>query len=196
MKWFILQDESTNEAFCQIWKYPKALLQFHRPRRGIAMGSEYPAGLRFQMAPEVKGNLIADVVPNALGYFMVSKRMKELLSQHATADIEYLPFSLLNTKGRVVADDLHIVNVLGARDWADIDRSFGARRTSLEGEREFGRIRRLYLRDDAVDPSTNLFRLGAMPKLILMREDLREHFERAGMTGAVFHGMGVKVDIQ
>ncbi|MCP3163682.1 imm11 family protein [Myxococcus qinghaiensis] len=196
MNWFILEGDSTNEAFCQIWKFPTALPKFHRPSRGIAMGSEYPAGLRFQMAPEVKGNLIADVVPNALGYFMVSKRMKELLSQHATADIEYLPFSLLNTKGRVVADDLHIVNVLGTRDWADIDRSFGARRTSLEGEREFERIRRLYLRDDAVDPSTNLFRLGAMPKLILMREDLREHFERAGMTGAVFHGLGVKVDIQ
>lgn len=160
------------------------------------MGNEYPVGVKFQMAPEARGTQIGDVIPNAINYLMVSRRMQELLARHATAEIEFLPFTLLNHKGRVASDDLYIANVLGTREWADMERSMGARVTTIEGDRQFEHLRRLYLKDGEVDPHTNIFRVSAMPKLVLVREDLKHLFESEGITGAVFHPLGTKVDIR
>ncbi|MFE8605221.1 imm11 family protein [Archangium violaceum] len=196
MSYCILQGDDTNEAYCQIWKYPGAMPHIHRPVLGVPLASEYPEGLSFSMAPEVPATRIADIIPNTLGYLLVSARVKELLSQHATEPIEFLPFTLLNQKGRVASKDCYITNVLGTRDWADIERSMGARITTPEGERQFEHLRRLYLKDDLVDPEVNLFRISAMPKVILVREDLKALMEAAGVTGAVFHALGTKVDIR
>jgi hypothetical protein len=160
------------------------------------MGDEYPAGVKFQMAPEARGSQIGDVIPNAINYLMVSSRMKELLARHATAEIEFLRFALVNHKGRIASDDLYIANVLGTREWADMERSMGARVTTPEGERKFEHLRRLYLKDGEIDPRINVFRVSAMPKLVLVREDLKLLFESEGITGAVFHPVGTKVDIR
>lgn len=196
MSYFILRSDDANPMYCQIWKTPDGLPRFHRPARGLRMGEEYPAGVKFQMAPEARGTQVADVIPNAINYLMVSRRMKDLLAQHATGEIEFLPFTLLNHKGRVASDDLYIANVLGTREWADMERSMGARVTTMEGERQFEHLRRLYLKEGEVDPQTNIFRVSAMPKLVLVREDLKNLFEREGLTGAVFQPLGTKVDIR
>jgi hypothetical protein len=196
MSYFILRDDDTQQDLCQIWKVPSNMPRIHRPGLGERLGAEYPQGLAFRMAPEVPGTRIADVIPNALGYLMVSGRLKELLTQQATAELELLRFTLLNHKGRVASEDCYIVNVIGTRDWADIERSIGARVTALNGERQFERLRRLYLKDDQIDPRVNIFRISAMPKLILVSEDLKALLEREGISGARFLGMGTKVDIQ
>ncbi|HYO67841.1 MAG TPA: DUF1629 domain-containing protein [Archangium sp.] len=196
MSYFILRSDVTNGMYCQIWKLPSELPKFHRPARGIPMGDEYPTGVKFQMAPEVRGSLIGDVIPNAINYLMVSSRMKQLLARHATAEIEFLRFTLLSHKGRIASEDLYIVNVIGTQEWADMERSMGARVTTPEGERKFEHLRRLYLKDGEIDPHINIFRVSAMPKLVLVREDLKTLFDNEGITGAVFHPMGTKVDIQ
>ncbi|QSQ26648.1 hypothetical protein JY651_17690 [Pyxidicoccus parkwayensis] len=196
MRHFILQHDATNQVYCQIWKLPDDLPRSHRPARGIPMGSEYPADLKFQMAPEARGNQIADVIPNALNFLMVSNRVRHLLSQHSKANIEFLRFILLNHKGRVASDELYIANVLGTREWADMERSMGARVTTLEGTREFEHLRRLYLKDGEVDPDVGVFRISAMPKLVLVHEELKRLLESEGVTGAVFHPVGTKVDIR
>ncbi|WP_434391784.1 imm11 family protein [Melittangium boletus] len=196
MSYFILQGDDTNGEYCQIWKFPSGMPHIHRPSCGIGFASDYPEGMTFSMAPEVPAIRVADVIPNTFGYLLVSGRLKELLAQHATEPIEFLTFTLLNQRGRVASKDCYIANVLGTRDWADIDKSVGARFTTPEGTRQFNRIRRLYLKDEMVIPTVNMFRIAAMPKLILVREDLKALMEAAGMTGAVFHALGTKVDIE
>jgi hypothetical protein len=196
VSYFIFQDDEAQEEYCHIWRYPKGMPLIHRPSLGMSLGAEYPEGLNFHMAPEVPATRISDVITNTLGYLMVSARLKELLSRHATAEIEFLRFTLLNHKGRVASDECYIVNVIGTRDWADMDRSMGARVTTPRGERLFEHLRRLYLRDELIDPRINIFRISAMPKLILVREDLKSLMESEGITGALFHGMGTKIDIE
>ncbi|MBJ6763675.1 hypothetical protein JGU66_23135 [Myxococcaceae bacterium JPH2] len=194
--YFILSADSAKPEYCQVWKYPSALSNFYKPTVGKPLGTEYPQGLSLQMAPEVPGSKIPDAIPNTLGYLLVSARMKELLASHATEPIEFLRFSLLTHKGRPASDDCYIANVVGTRPWGDMERSMGARVTSPSGEPQFDRLRRLYLKDAELDPKVNLFRLSMMPRVILVREDLKALMEAQGMQGTVFYPLGTKVDIQ
>lgn len=196
MSHFIFGADATKPEYCQVWKYPSAMSNFYKPTLGKPMGAEYPEGLSFHMAPEVSGSRVPDVIPNTLGYLLVSARMKELLAQHATEPIEFLRFTLLNHKGRSASDECYIANVLGTRDWGDMERSMGSRTTAPSGERQFDRLRRLYLKDDQVDPKVNLFRISMMPRVILVRAELRALMETQGMTGMAFHALETKVDIQ
>lgn len=196
MSHFIFGADATKPEYCQVWKYPSAMSNFYKPTQGKPMGAEYPEGLSFQMAPEVSGSRIADVIPNTLSYLLVSARMKELLAQHATEPIEFLRFTLLNHKGRAASDECYIANVLGTRDWGDMERSMGARTIAPSGEPQFDRLRRLYLKDELVDPKVNLFRISMMPRVILVREELRALMEAQGMTGMAFYSLGTKVDLQ
>ncbi|RKG86903.1 hypothetical protein D7V88_17000 [Corallococcus terminator] len=79
--YFLLMSEVL-DGYCAIFKMPEGMRDIHKPGLGVRMGDAYPPGLRFQMAKEEKGLKIADVIPNALGYLMVSARMKALLVQH------------------------------------------------------------------------------------------------------------------
>ncbi|AKQ63613.1 hypothetical protein A176_000525 [Myxococcus hansupus] len=196
MSHFIFRADATKPEYCQIWKYPSALSNFYKPTVGKPLGTEYPQGLSFQMAPEVSGVRIPDVIPNTLGYLLVSARMNDLLAQHATEPIEFLRFTLLNHKGRPASDECYIVNVLGTRPWGDMERSMGARITAPSGDQQFDRLRRLYLKGEEVDANVNLFRLTMMPRVILVREDLKALMEAQGMTGTAFFPLGTKVDIQ
>ncbi|NVJ08922.1 hypothetical protein HUW63_27270 [Myxococcus sp. AM001] len=100
LEWLVL------DGYCAIFNIPEGMPRIHKPARGIRMGAEYPDGLRFNMTRHEPGLKIADVIPNAVNYFMVSKRMKELLEQHSSADIEFLQFVLLNHRGRVASEDM------------------------------------------------------------------------------------------
>jgi hypothetical protein len=194
--YFIFHPDFSKEEYCHVWDYPKGFPSLHKPGEGERMGAEFPLGQKFDMASEVPGIQIADVIPNTLGYFMVSAKLKELLAKHATADIEFLRFTLINHKGRVASEDCYIVNVIGVTDWMDYDRSLGTKIESAAFGRRIEYLRRLYLQDDKINPDINIFRISAMPKLMIVREDLKARIEEGGMTGGRFYGMGTKVSIE
>ncbi|WP_253986155.1 imm11 family protein [Pyxidicoccus xibeiensis] len=166
----------------------------YKPAEGVPTGTLFSSGLKFNMAAEVKGFRIPDVIDNAVGYFMVSERMKSLLEK-ARADVEYIRFILLNHKGRVASDQCYIVNVLGTRDWADMSRCEG-RTSAVDKHRSFARLKRLVLKDEEVDPSVDLFRVQAMPQLMILRSDFKDYLQKEGITGARFHEVGAPVDLR
>ncbi|RKH07962.1 hypothetical protein D7V97_20890 [Corallococcus sp. CA053C] len=187
LEWTVL------DGYCAIFSLPEGMPMIHKPARGIRMGSEFPDGLRFSMTKQEPGLKIADVIANAVNYFMVSKRMKELLEQHSGADIEFLRFVLLNHRGRVASEDCYIANVIGMQDCVDMDRSEGDR-DALKPER-FMYLRRLVLKEDTLAPEVKLFRTSAVPRLMLVRKDLKAQLEKEGVTGITWHPVGSEVEI-
>ncbi|MCY1043640.1 hypothetical protein OV208_20140 [Corallococcus sp. bb12-1] len=188
--YFILRSEVL-DGYCAIFLTPTGMLDIHKPATGVRMGDAYPQGLRFQMAKEEKGLKIADIIPNALGYFMVSARMKALLEQHAGVEIEFLRFTLLNHRGRVAGEDCYIANVIGVQDWVDAEKSDGTRKASNPNRFLF--LRRLVLDNDKLDPEIRLFRTVTVPRLPIVRQDFKELLEREGMTGPTFYPVGAEV---
>ncbi|HEX5747390.1 MAG TPA: DUF1629 domain-containing protein [Archangium sp.] len=189
-KYFIMTTRR-HDDFTAIMAYPRAMTHIHKPSYGIRMGADYKAAYPFEMDPESTGLKIADVIHNTVGYLMVSARMKAFLEQHTKAEIEFLRFTLMNHKGRVESDDCYIVNVIGAHDWLDMEKTEGQRHP-LEQER-FTRLKRLILHEDRIDPETNLFRVSAAPGLLLVREDLKAKIEAAGFTGPAFYEAGTPI---
>ncbi|WP_395848306.1 imm11 family protein [Cystobacter fuscus] len=181
------------DGYCAIFDLPETMPKIHKPARGVRMGSEYPDGLRFRMAKEERGMKIADIIPNAVNYLMVSNRMKGILEQHSGAEIEFLRFVLLNHRGRVASEDCYIANVIGMLDCVDMERSEGDR-DALKPDR-FMYLRRLVLREDMLDPAAKLFRPTAAPRMMIVRRDLKEQFEKEGVTGATWYAVGSEVAI-
>jgi hypothetical protein len=193
MEYFILYHQKA-DRYCGILKRP-ADMQFKAPpARGKRAGDRYQDGQKFQMAPEIPGTEVPDVIRNAVRYLMVSARMKSLLEEHATAEIEFLRFTLLDHQGQVAKDDCYLANVLGTVDCVDMERTEGTVGETRKGVR-IERLRKLYLRDEAVDPGRNIFRIAPMPAVIVVREDLKAALEAAQITGAEFFPMGADVRI-
>ncbi|RJS22585.1 hypothetical protein DRW03_14875 [Corallococcus sp. H22C18031201] len=191
-EYFIL-DWLVLDGYCAIFNIPEGMSKIHKPARGIRMGTEYPDGLRFSMTKQEPGLKIADVIPNALNYFMVTKRMKELLEQHSGAEIEFLRFTLLNHRGRVASEDCYIANVIGTQECVDMQRTEGDL-DPLKPER-FMYLRRLALSEDKIETSAGVFRSAAVPRLMIVRRALKEQLEKEGITGATWYPVGDEVDI-
>jgi hypothetical protein len=182
-----------NPDNCAIYENPGEMENRHYPARGIRMEDSYPDGYKFSMSKDMPGIRVPDIINNALGYLMISAKLKELLEKHATAEIEYLRFTLLNHKRRVASDQYFIANLIGTVDCVDRERTIGDMSALNPGQ--YSRIKRLFLQEDKLDPALNLFRIASLPKVILIRDDLKKELEGQGITGAIYCEMGSKLVI-
>lgn len=190
---FILHDTDEPEQ-CAIYDFLDGFERIDMPARGIRMGAAYPSGIRFQMTADVPGMQVTDVLQNALNYLMVTARLKALLEEHAGVDIEFLPFTLLNHKGRVASKDCYIANVVGTVNCVDEARTTGRPSATTPGT--YARITKLELDPQRIDPVRKLFRLASQPTTFIIRDDLRTVLEQEGVTGAQYLGLGEPVDLR
>jgi len=191
---YFVMTASREPKFCMIQKHNDALEDFTAPALGNALGDGWPDGLQYRMAPGAKGIEIGDLVANTLGYTMMSDRLKSLIAERSKTAVEWLRFTLLNHKGRKAADNLWVANVLTLVDAVDRDRTIGE---PYPAKPEWYLVTdELYIRPEKVNSKLDMFRLGEMPRRIIVRDDLKAAIEKAGMTGVVFHPMGAKVELR
>lgn len=193
MKRYSIFSTEGNPKYCAIYDLPDDLKDPAGPAEGERVGSDHVDGQEFRMAKEVKGIQVPDVIDNALGYLMVGERMRDLLKAHATAEIEFLRFKLLNHKGRVASDRCYIINVLGTVDCVDLDRTEGTPHAILEGQ--LGRITRLFLDEKRIPKELNLFRISSRPRVLIIRDDLKKAVEKEGITGVGYLELGEAVEL-
>ncbi|MFL5356666.1 imm11 family protein [Archangium sp.] len=186
--YFILSADYSDQN-CRIDELPRPLdKKGWRATEGERMGEHFPAGVRLEMSREHRGLVIPDYIPNTLLMPMVTGKLKTLLEQESGAEIEFLPFALYNHKGRVVAPECFIANVIGSRDWADMKKTRGEK--SIISPGTFEALFQLQLDPEKVDPQAKLFRLNIIPRFLIVRDDLRAAFEQNGITGMKYTAMG------
>ncbi|HEY8211699.1 MAG TPA: DUF1629 domain-containing protein [Myxococcaceae bacterium] len=188
----ILRDD-LDDRYCGIYDYLDELPDIENPAEGIPTADTFPDGVRFQMAAQTPGLLIADVINNAFGYLMVSAKGKAFLEANAKASIEWLRFTLLNHKARVASADCWIANVLGTVDCVNLHHTKGEMSQVDPGE--FMSITRLVLDPQRIPPDRNLFRIASLPSVLIVRDDLRKAMEAAPLTGATFLELDTDVDL-
>jgi hypothetical protein len=149
--------------------------------QGVRLAPDYPARVVLDLHPS-SGNMKVDFVRNLDRVLIASGRARELLlaSGVSEKDVELLPAFLRDKKGRVLDEPYTIVNPIGSIRCMDRKRS---EFDTYTGSDEVMGVGRLFMEPDRVPEHLVLFRLGEDPKLILVRSDLLEEIEGAGLTG-------------
>ncbi|WP_141617125.1 DUF1629 domain-containing protein [Myxococcus sp. AB036A] len=191
-QYFIITEIESDES-CLIDELPRPLdKKFWMATKGVRMGNEYTSGVRLKMSRD--GGLgIPDYIPNTLLLPMVSDKLKSLLEKEAGVEIEFLPFSLYNHKGRVAAEACFIANVIGTHECVDAAKTRGEK--SIISPGQFEALSQLTLDSAKVPSDAKLFRVNVFPRALIIRDDLRATLEREGITGIRYVAMGERYQL-
>ena len=150
---------------------------------GVPCSDWFPENVLFEMSEE-GGKVLTDSVANHALLKIVSQRFKTFLENHAKEWIEFLPIGVLDHEKQPIKAPYYIANVLRTLPCMDETRSDFVR--SAIDKSQVHHIKRLVLDTDQIPEDANIFRLGQEQDLILVRSDLAEAIEGAGMTGIYF----------
>jgi hypothetical protein len=156
--------------------------------RGRPIAAEYPADAKIHMSPDRSGLKLASLIGNTNSFLQVHRSVKDVIAaQHDRRgtkwQIEYLPFVLINHKGRAHSSDYFLVNPIGAVDCVDRSRSviryFKGNMDKVVG------IDRLVLDPDKLRDAPPLFRIKEAIDEYVVDETLKAAFEEHGFTNLI-----------
>jgi hypothetical protein len=156
---------------------------------GVPIKHSVPESTTFKLSPK-RGDMLCDFVPNLSRVLILSEPAIRLLqAEGLTGDelIEYLPIILLDKRGRPTRTRYYLVNPLLKVDCMDVEASEVLRATATG---EILHVERLKIHEDKVPPDAKLFRLGECTEVILIRSDLLQRIQEAGLTGLVVKAQG------
>ncbi|NVJ25433.1 hypothetical protein HUW62_29830 [Myxococcus sp. AM011] len=180
MNYFIFKVMAEEAGFIE--SYPRGSPTDWKFDRGISLAKEFPTGgeVSFSKSYPDDRNLY-DFQPNLMSTLLVSGRARKLIESLEVTNAEWLPVVVKDHKGNVVGPDYAFLNVQGAEDAIDMERS-KYRMNDIDKE-QIGRVKDLVLKHDAISPQAKMFRRTMERRLIIIREDVHAAFVEAGLTG-------------
>jgi hypothetical protein len=118
------------------------------------------------------------------GFFVVSQRLRDFMTDYGVANVEYLPVQIINHKKKLASKDYFILNPLSVVDCIDVDASeveWSVVRTDFIEACE-----RLEIEDSLVPDDVHVFRPKHLEAYVFARAELVEAFKAAGFEGLVF----------
>lgn len=180
MEYFVLKVMAEEAGF--IDSYPRGSPADWKFHEGITLAKDFPMGGEVSFSKNYPENRnLYDFQPNIMSNLLVSGRARKLIESLSVTNAEWLPVTIKEHKGTVVGPDYAFLNLLGAEDAIDMERSEYVM-DSLEKD-QIGHIDKLALQTTAISPDAKLFRCTKERRLILIREDVHAAFEQAGLTG-------------
>ncbi len=180
---FLLWRSQLKEGFCVI--KPPNIEDIWELNDGISRISDFPADVSCRMNPkfprdiQLSDNLYGARVP------VISRKLKELLGKEVLHNkVEYLPVQIINHKGRVASKDYFILHPLDVCDCIDVEKS-GVGWNQITSN-QISSCNSFVLKDEAIPDEYKLFRPKYWGKNILVRRDLVDTLNTAGLTGLVF----------
>lgn len=151
-------------------------------RRGVPLAAQFPPTTEILLSSK-SGNRFTDFIYTKTGVILASQRAWDFMKAEGITDeqVEYLPFVLKDRKGRVRPEKYGFVNPLLKVACFDFDKSKYKRLSS--DPNKFAGISRLQILPEKVPEDAKLFRLAEHPNANLMRTDLLEKLQGAGMEG-------------
>lgn len=87
--------------------------------QGKRLGTHYPEDAKLHMDNRTRGIKLSSLLGNTNYFLVVCTEMKNVIEQTCTNEIEYLPISIVNHKGRVQSQNYWIINPIGTYDCVD-----------------------------------------------------------------------------
>jgi hypothetical protein len=126
---------------------------------------------------------LTDYIQNLEGVLLASPRLGAFLREQALPDVEFLPVSILDHKGRVASPDYAIVHCCHVVDCVDQEKS----EFEWDGlEKPTMTVTRMVLKAAALGENEKLMRPQYVPGKVLYRADLREALNQQRFSGLAF----------
>lgn len=154
--------------------------------KGVPRAEDFPDDAAFRFSDDYPRNLqLEDFLLNQNKLLVASARARALFEAEALVNVEYLPVTVLNHKGREIEEPYTIVHQVEPQKAIDEAKStFEV--NQIDPERIFY-LSSLVLDEAKVDPAVRLFRLARFGQMPVFRRDLAEAVTAAGLTGIRFH---------
>ncbi len=164
-------------------------VKYSRISQGREIGPEYPADAKIHMSPDRTGLKLGSLLGNTNSFLQLHRDVKELIAtEHARRGgksvIEYLPFVLINHKGRPHSSDYFLVNPIGSRDCLNRKLSV-VRYFEGDPEKVVG-IDRLVVDPDKLKDAPPVFRIKETIDEYVFDEELKTAIEARGFTNLSF----------
>jgi hypothetical protein len=183
---------ATNTDACFVSEQP-AVGWWWKPTKGQPVAPE-SGHVQLEMSKRIGGKKVTDIVENSLRYLIVSERVRAVFEAKASANVEYLPTTLIDHKGRAVkAPPFFIANVLDLVD--AVDRRATVCTENPLRPRELSLITRLALDEGKIPSGRLLFRLTPVPRAVIAHVDLVAALHDAGVQGLGTLPLGVDWEI-
>jgi hypothetical protein len=153
-----------------LWDLGAPLLPGYPKGASVGFSDNFPDARRLE-----------DFQPNILSALIVSPKVREVLTQLDVPDIEVLPVAIRNHRDEVVGPDHAFINPLGSQEALDMEKS--TYRMGALDKTQISRMKALVMSPQRIAPTAKLFRCRNYLTLIMIRDDVREAFERAQLTG-------------
>ncbi|WP_342377434.1 hypothetical protein NVS55_39030 [Myxococcus stipitatus] len=189
MSYFVLKTQATADGG-YIESYPRNSPADWRFDEGTSLIREFPRRAAIQFSDNYPdARRLYDFQTNILSAMIVSGRVRKILESLEITNAEYLPVAVKNHKGEVVAEDYAFVNLVGAEDAIDAEKSI-YEMDSLAKD-QIGWLKKLAIKESGIRPESKMFRCTMDRRLILIREDVLAAFQKEGLTGfAVYKAEG------
>lgn len=150
--------------------------------RGEPLAGEFPGDAGFKMRADFPENtVLTDSLSNLNSLIVGSQRLREFLEGRKVSHIEYHPVTVRDHKGKVIKSQYYIINPISNVDCLDLPASGAVMSRVKTTKVQF--IKKLVLRDQALDVSRQIFRITNFDMITLVREDLAAAMDNAEFTG-------------
>ncbi|RYZ43712.1 MAG: hypothetical protein EOO71_02315 [Myxococcaceae bacterium] len=183
---------SLDERAIQVHDLPDMVEHYYRLTDVVPVGDLFPPSTVLSVHPR-SGDMLTDFIDNSDAMLEVSANAREVLMAQGLGEgsAEYLPFTLHDKQGRVVKEQYFVVNLLRSVACFDLEKS-RYKTYPKKPDKIYG-IRSIYLREDRIAPDASLFRLAEYPRFIIIRSDLVEAIQKAGLVGLRVLPLGADV---
>lgn len=175
-----------NPDLCVLDRAPQGIgVKYSRLITGRTIAADFPSNATVQMSPDRTGLKLASLIGNTKRFLILHRDAKELIAAEFSArgdrwPIEYLPFTLINHKGKPHSSDYFFINPLGTIDCVDLASSqidyFKGDPNMILG------INRLVLDPEKLADVPPLFRLPQAEDRYFIDARMKELFDAASLT--------------
>lgn len=181
-----------DERAIQVHDLPDKVERYFNLRNAVPMGTQLPSSTVLSIDPQ-SGDMLTDFIENSDAVLYASANAREVLVANGVGEgaAEYLPFILHDKQGRVVKERYCVVNLLRSIPCFDFERS--SYETYKHNPEKLSLIEAIQLQVDKIPEDARLFRLAEATRFIIIRSDLWEAIQKAGLTGMDVKPLGEDV---
>lgn len=193
MRFFKLRTLGQNDDMdlCFVSGEPEGDVGTYDLSEGSRLKDEYPNGFgetTYQLDDDHPGLLLTGFIGNTDRLLICSTEAKDVILAHDVGEVEVVPFTLLNHRGRVHSRDYVFVNPVGAVDCLNLPACDIFRHRSGK----IGRVRRFVLDAAKVEGARDLFRPEESRGTYILSEKLVSAIQEKKLTNFVFQELEVK----
>jgi hypothetical protein len=171
---------STRPQYAKVDKEPRGIKKLWFLSEGKPMGEYFPKDAQLFLSERHKGQKLDDFIFNPFEWLIVSEKAWAVLEKEPVR-FERFPVTLFDHKKNVLSRDYCVAHLLGTADCVDLERS-KYEWDSMDPE-EVHTFEKLVLDPRRIPEEETLFRIKEQPSSLIIRSDLVERLEDAGVSG-------------